>query len=284
MAAEISDYVKGCEVCQRNKRSQRQPAGKLVSLPVPEGAWDSITADRITHLPKTKSGHTAIWVVVDRLTKMAHFAACRDDSNATEIADLSAEHVFCRHGMAKVVVTDRGTEFCNKFSDAVVKAVGTYHNKSTAYHPYRNGQSERMNRVLEVMLRHFVNPRQDDWDTRLPILEFALNNSWHESVQNTAFYLNHGRHPRTPADLNLPTANPAANDYVTFIADGLRKAKTCLQAAQQRQKAYADQNRSILEFNVGDKVLLSTEHIPLKKVGTKKLLMKWMGPFKVTEK
>ena len=71
---------------------------------------------------------------------------------------------------------------------------------------------------------------------------------------------------------------------MTIIADGLRKAKTCLQAAQQRQKAYADQNRSILEFNVGDKVLLSTEHIPLKKVGTKKLLMKWMGPFKVTEK
>ena len=116
---------------------------------------------------------------------MAHFAACRDDSDATEIADLFVEHVFCRHGMPKVVVTDRGTEFCNKFSDAVVKAVGTYHSKSTSYHPQTNGQSERMNRVLEDMLRHYVNPRQDDWDTLLPILEFAVNNSWNESVQNS---------------------------------------------------------------------------------------------------
>ena len=253
-------------------------------LPVPEGAWDWVTADRITHLPKTKSGHTAIWVAVDRLTKMAHFAPCHDTSDATEIADLFVEHVFCRHGMPKVIVTDRKGEFHNKFSAAVCKAVGTMHNKSTAYHPPTNGQSERMNRVLEDMMRHFVNPRQDDWDTLLPVVEFAVNNSWQESVQNTPFYLNHGRHPRTPDDLNLPTNNPAATDYVENIAEALRKAKTCLHAARQRQKAYADQHRSFLEFEVGDQVLLSTEHIPLKNIGTRKLLMKWMGPFKVTEK
>lgn len=205
MGNEIREYVKGCEVCQRNKGSQRQPAGKLVPLPLPSGAWEYVTADRITHLPKTKAGYTAIWVVVDRLTKMTHFAPCHDESNVEEIADLLVKHVFRPHGMPKVVITDRGSEFCNKFCDAVCRAVGTIHSKSTAYHPPTNGQSERMNRVLEDMLRHYVNPRQDDWDTMLPILEFAVNNSWQESVQNTPFYLNTGRHPRTPDDLNLPT-------------------------------------------------------------------------------
>ena len=104
------------------------------------------------------------------------------------------------------------------------RAVGVIHAKSTAYHPATNGQSERMNRVLEDMLRHYANHRQDDWDTLLPIFEFAVNNSWQESVQNTPFYLNYGRHPETPHNLKLPIENPAANDYVQNIAEALQKA------------------------------------------------------------
>ena len=121
---------------------------------------------------------------------MAHFAPCHDDSTAEDIVQLFVERVFNPHGMPLQFVTDRGTEYCNKFADAVCKAVGTYHSKLTAYHPQTNGQSERMNRVLEDMLRHYVNPRQDDWDKLLPILEFAVNNSWNESIQNTPFYCN----------------------------------------------------------------------------------------------
>ena len=107
MGKEIREYVKGCEVCQRNKGSQRQPAGKLVPLPLPFGAWEYITADRITHLPKTKIGYTAIWVVVDGLTKMTHFAPCHDESDAEAIADLFVHCVFRPHGMPKIIVTDR---------------------------------------------------------------------------------------------------------------------------------------------------------------------------------
>lgn len=134
------------------------------------------------------------------------------------------------------------------------------------------------------MLRHYVNPRQDDWDTLLPLLEFAVNNSWQESIQNTPFYLTYGRHPRTPSSLNLPTDNPAADNHVQNIADAVKRAKVWLEAARQRQKVYAEQKRSFVEFEVGDEVLLSTEIIPLKNVGTRKLLMKWMGAFKVMQK
>ena len=141
-----------------------------------------------------------------------------------------------------------------------------------------------MNRVLEDMLRHFVNPRQDNWDTLLPVLEFAIDNSCQESIQDTPFFLNYGRHPRVPSDVILPESNPSAHKYLNNIDQAMQKARKCLDAAQQRQKKYADQHRTELSFEIGDEVLLSTEHIPLRSVGTRKLLMKWMGPFKVVHK
>ena len=173
---------------------------------------------------------------MDKLTKMVHFAACKDDDNAERIAELFVENVYKLHGSPLEVLTDRGTEFCNKFGDAVLKIVGIVHHRTTAYHPQSNGQTERMNRVLEDMLRHYVNPRQSNWDTMLPVLEFAVNNSWQESIENTPFFLNYGRHPRSPAALVLPTGNPAADQFVSSRKEALLRAKTCLQAAQQRYK------------------------------------------------
>ena len=284
MAEDIKEYVKGCDVCQRNKGLQRAPAGKLMPLPIPTGSWDTVTIDRITHLPKTAEGHTSIFVAVDKLTKMVRLAAGHDTDDAEATATLFRDTVFRSHGMPFTVVSDRGTEFTNKFAAALFKALGTDHCKSTSFHPQSNGQTERMNRVLEDMLRHFVNPRQDDWDTLLPVLEFAINNSLQESIQDTPFYLNYGRHPRVPSDVRLPESNPSAHGYLDNVDQAMRKARKCLEAAQQRQKHYADEHRTQLEFGLNDEVLLSTEHIPLRSVGTRKLLMKWMGPFKVVQR
>ena len=185
MAKDIREFVKACDACQHNKGLQRAGAGKLMPLPVPAAAWECGTIDRITHLPKTAKGHTSIFVAVDKLTKMVRLAPGHDTDNAEATADLFKDTVFRSHGMPSTVVSDRGPEFTNKFAAALCKALGTDHCKSTSYHPQSNGQTERMNRVLEDMLRHFVNPRQDDWDTLLPVLEFAINNSFQESIQDT---------------------------------------------------------------------------------------------------
>ena len=120
---------------------------------------------------------------------MVRLAPGHDTDNAEATADLFKDTVFRSHGMPSTVVSDRGPEFTNKFAAALCKALGTAHCRSTSYHPQSNGQTERMNRVLEDMLRHFVNPRQDDWDTLLPVLEFAINNSFQESIQGTPFFL-----------------------------------------------------------------------------------------------
>ena len=197
-------------------------------LPVPVAAWECVTIDRITHLPETAKGNTSIFVAIDKLTKMVRLAPGHDTDNAEATADLFKDTIFRSHGMPSTVVSDRGPEFTNKFAAALCKALGTDHCKSTSYHPQSNGQIERNNRVLEELLRHFVNPTQDDYDTLLPVLEFAINNSFQESIQDTPFFLNYGRHPRVPSDVRLPESNPCAHKYLDNIDQAMRKARKCL--------------------------------------------------------
>ena len=124
--------------------------------------------DFIVDLPKTKAGHTAILVFVDRLSKMVHFAPCWNDVGAQEFAQIFLRDIFSKHGLPLEVVTDRGTQFTSKFWKAVAKLLGVKQCLSSARRPQSDGQTERTNRTLEDMLRHFVSPSQDDWDVRLP--------------------------------------------------------------------------------------------------------------------
>jgi hypothetical protein len=165
------------------------------------------------------------------------------------------------------------------------------HFKSTAYHPQTDGQTERTNRVMEDTLRHYVSPLQNTWDKLLPMVEFAINNSRQDSTQETPFFLNYGRHPNTPFSVQFPKRKtaapaekvPAALRIAEDMQHALQKAKQCLEAARQRQKKYADTRRSPVLVKLNDMVLLSTKNIDLKNPGTKKLLPKWMGPFKIIQ-
>ena len=287
MAADIQEYVRGCLVCQRDKASNQKPAGLLQPIEIPYNSWDHATMDRITQLPKTKRGHTAILVVVDKLTKMTRFAPVKNESTAADIAQAFVEHVWNSHGMPLQITTDRGTEFTNAFSKSLCNIIGTRHTKSTSYHPQTDGQTERMNKVLEDMLRHYITPKQDNWDDMLPILEFAINNSYQDSIKDTPFYANYGKHPRVPDDIKRegkPSKNPQAYNFITNIEKAILKAKTCLKNAQHRQKQHYDARHRDLQFKVGDKVWLSSKNIPIAGTGTRKLYPLWLGPFPVTEK
>ena len=286
MAAEVAAYVKGCVVCQADKNLQTHKAGKLMPLPIPEGAWHHVTADCIVGLPKTRRVHTAILVVVDRLTKMTRIGACKDTSTAEDLAQLFVDMVWKIHRMPLYITTDRGPEFTNKFVAHVLAMLGTEHCKSTAYHPESDGQTERVSRVLEDMLRHYVNPQQNNWDDLLAPAEFATNNAYHSSIQDTPFFLNFGRHPRLPKDFRSakrPSKNPKADNFVLNIQRSIAKAKICMEQAQQRQKRYADLARSDAPaYKVGQLAWLSSKHIAMKAVGMRKLLPRWLGPFEVT--
>jgi hypothetical protein len=145
---------------------------------------------------------------------------------------------------------------------------------------------ERMNRVLEDMLRNYVSPQQNDWDTHLASAEFAIDNSFQESIKNTPFRLNNGRDPKTPLSwgLHVPSKVPAVKEFIKTLQESLREAKSSLEAAQQRQRHFADKKRREADFCIGDKVLLNSKNVKNRMPGTPKLMPKWIGPLKVIEK
>jgi hypothetical protein len=219
---------------------------------------------------------------------MVHFVPTTVNVTAKLTAALYMDHVFKLHGLAVEFVSDRGTQFNNAFMQRLTRLLGTKQAMSTAYHPQTDGQTERINRVMEEMLRHFVSPRQDDWDEYLATAEFAVNNAKHASTKASPFYLVYGRNPRTPADVNFPALEgkgkhaPAADEFASQLALGTDHAKSAMQSAQARQKHNYDQGKPELALTVGDMVLLNTKNLSVKGPGTRKLMPRWLGPFEVT--
>ena len=286
----VTEYISACEACQRNKSSTQKPAGLLQPLPIPSEPWESVSCDFITGLPKTARGFDAIIVFVDRLTKMTHIAPTTTTVDAAGTARLFADNVWKYHGISQDLVSDRGSVFVGNFFSELLTILGTKHKRSTAFHPQTDGQTERVNRVLEDMLRHYVMGLGDqvNWDQYLSSAEFAINNSFHESIGTTPFRLNNGRDPRLPLTTPGSSRVPSAAAFADKMALGLSQAKKALVAAQQRQKRNADQHRRDASFEVGAQVLLSSSNIHLRTSHdtstTAKLLPKWIGPFTILKR
>jgi hypothetical protein len=161
--------------------------------------------------------------------------------------------------------------------------MGTRQAFSTAFHPQTDGQTERMNRVIEDMIRHYVGPYHDDWDKSLALVEFAINNSYQESIQNTPFRAYLGYDPTTPLKAEVESKCPAANNWWADHIERQEQCKACMQAAQDRQKAHYDKRRTEVFFNLGDKVLLSTRNMKFKATGKPKFTPRFVGPYTITE-
>jgi hypothetical protein len=241
--------------------------------------------DFITNLPCTDTGFDSILVVTCRLSKLVHLIPTVTTATASDVARLFVNEVVKHHGLPTSIVSDRDAKFTSHFWKSLLQLWGVKSAMSSAFHPQTDGQTERVNRVLEEYLRHFVSPLQTNWDSLLPAAEFALNDTYQKSIGMTPFMMTYGQHPITPARAAFSQANtPAATGYVQEVQAAVKKARDLLQAVQQRQKSYADSKRRPLTFKEGDKVLLSTEHIRLKSVGTQKLLPRFIGPFVIEQR
>ena len=286
MHDEIRRYVATCISCQQNKPSSQLPIGLLQPLPIPERPWQTVTMDLITALPRTKLGHDAIVVFVDKLTKWATYVPTTTNVDAPTLARIFFQHVVRLRGVPSSIVSDRDPRFTSVFWRSLWQQLGTKLQMSTAFHPQTDGQTERQNRTLEEMLRAYVNYEQDDWDEHLTAAELAHNCAEHASTGFSPYYLNHGHHPQLPIDeavkaINVSN-NPTAAERIQQLNESLTRAKAALQRAQLRQAQYADRWRREVVFTVGDQVLLSTEHLALKdKERTKKLTSKYIGPFPI---
>ena len=143
-------------------------------------------------------GNTAIWVVIDCLSKVAHFLPVREDINSVKLAELYMARIVPLHGVPLRIISDRGSLFVSTFWQSFQKALGTRLNFSTAYHPQTDGQTERVNQVLEDMLRACVISFGKGWEKYLPLAEFSYNNSYQASLQMAPFEVLYGRKCRTP--------------------------------------------------------------------------------------
>jgi transposase InsO family protein len=280
MSRSIYSYVVACPSCQRNKPVMQRPLGLLQPLPVPTSKWEQITMDLITDLPVTKKGHDAVVTFVDRLTKMVHFAPTTKTAGAEAIANVFLSTWYKYHGLPRVIVSDRDRRFLSHFWQALFKALGTELRFSTAFHPQTDGQSERANRTLEEVLRHFVSPRQDDWDDYLDLAEFAINDSVSPSTGYAPFYLAYGQNVSSPIDL-ADVIVPAAQARAQEMTDAIEHAKAKLRESHERQARAANKERQHHLFQVGDKVKLSTVNLNLPSTMSKKLAARFIGPFSV---
>uniref|UniRef100_A0A803JPU4 Gypsy retrotransposon integrase-like protein 1 n=1 Tax=Xenopus tropicalis TaxID=8364 RepID=A0A803JPU4_XENTR len=173
-------YVKSCDICSRTKNTRSKPVGLLVPLPVPARPWGSISMDFTTDLPPSK-GYNTIFVIIDRLTKMAHFVPLPKLPSAATTAETFIKEIIRLHGLPDEVVSDRGTQFTSKFWRVLCKALQIKISFSSAFHPQSSGQTERTNKTLEQYLRCFTSYLQDDWLSLLPLAEFTYNNAHHSS-------------------------------------------------------------------------------------------------------
>jgi hypothetical protein len=285
MTADVERYVATCDSCQRNKPSQQLPPGLLMPLPIPERPCVAWTQDAVTGLPRTRRGHDAIQVYVERLAKLKHFAASHTTDGAVELANLFVHNVVRLHGVPESVVSDRDPRITAHFYEELSRLMGTDLNMSTARHPQSDGQSEVEIKTLITSLRAFCNDHQDDWDDYLDMLELGFNSAQQASTKSSPHELIFGVAPRLPIDVALDTLTPrvpAAADRVVRMREALDVARGHLKNSQERQSRYADRHRRDARFSVGDQVLLSTEGLQLRNFNNK-LCSRFVGPFTITK-
>jgi hypothetical protein len=143
--------------------------------------------DFIVGLPTTQSSYDSIWIIVDRFLKVAHFIPIKTMYKGANLAELYIARIVCLHGVLKKIVSNRGTQFTSRFWKKLHEAIDTELNFSSAYHPQTNDQTERVNQILEDMLRACALKDKKSWDKYLPYAEFSDNNSYQESLKMSSF-------------------------------------------------------------------------------------------------
>ncbi|KAK9049844.1 hypothetical protein SSX86_031187 [Deinandra increscens subsp. villosa] len=284
MKRDIVKYVEKCLTCLQVKAEHQRPYGKLQPLEIPVWKWEHVTMDLVTKLPRTARNHDAIWVIVDRLTKSAHFLPIREKTSSEKLADMYIDEIVSRHGVPVSIVSDRDTRFTSEFWQGFQEEMGSRLHLSTAYHPQTDGQSERTIQTLEDMLRACVIDFGGNWDRHLPLVEFAYNNSYHSSIGMPPFEMLYGRKCRTPICWGeVGQRELSSREVVRETSAKIDIVRARLKAAQDRQKSYADKRRRPIEFKEGDYVMLKVSPwkgvIRFRKRG--KLSPRFIGPFKI---
>src|SRR3954466_11254543 len=287
MKREIAQFIAECDVCRRIKAEHQRPAGTLRPLPIPEWKWNKVSMDFITGFPKTQKGNDAIFVVIGRLSKFAHFLPVRESITASQLADLYISQIVSLHGVPLEMNSEHRSLITSRFWESFQNAMGTRLSFSTAFHPQSSGQVERVNRILEDMLRASVISFGMDWEKCLPFAEFAYNNSYQASLGKAPFEVLYGRKCRTPLNWSETGERQLFGpDMIQDAKEQVRIIREKLKTAQSRQKSQYDRKHKPMANEVGEMAYLRVT--PLKgthRFGIKgKLAPRYIGPFRILAK
>ncbi|KAL0642100.1 hypothetical protein Bca4012_103094 [Brassica carinata] len=288
MKKSVARWVAQCQTCQQVKVEHQIPGGLLQSLPVPQWKWDSISMDFITGLPPARRrSNNAIWVIVDRLTKVAHLLPMKETDTVEVLAEMYVDQVVRLHGVPTDIVSDRDPRFTSNFWKALQEAEGTKLFISTAYHPERDDQTKRTIRAIDDMMRMCILDWAGSWEKHLPLIEFSYNNSFHSSIGMAPYEELYGRQCKTP--LCWTEVGERREFGPKIVEETMKKLEiiqTNMKKAQDRQKKYADQSRREVVFNIGDWVYLKVSAQKGKnrfgKVG--KLAVRFIGPYQIIQR
>ena len=243
--------------------------------------------DFVTGLPRTQRQHDAIWLIVDRLTKSAHFMPVNVEDYLEKLAQLYVDEIVRLHRVPVSIVLDQDPRFTSRFWPSLQTTLGTRLHFSTTFHPQTDGQSERTIQTLEDMLRACVMEFRGSWDTHLALMEFANNNSYQASIEMAPFEALYGRKCRTPVCWDeVGERRLVGHELVQITSEKVKVVRDNLKTARDRQKSYVDNRRRDLHFKISDRVFLKIS--PWKGVlrfGKRgKLSPIFIGPYEIMSK
>ena len=284
MRQDIKNYIKNCKSCQVNKTSRRKNKAPMEITSTSRQPFERLALDICGPFPITEEGNRFVLTMQDDLTKFSH-AVSLPNHEAITIADSLIDFITM-FGIPQRILSDQGTEFMSDVIKHVTKVLKMKHSISSAYHPQTNGALERSHSTLKDYLKHYITPKQHDWDKYISIAMFCYNTHIHSSTKFTPYELVFGVKPRIPSTLtSAPEFRYTYDAYHHQLQHRLQRsheiARENLINMKEKSKIRYDQSSTSHKFQIGDFVYLQNEQT--KKGLSKKLSPTYTGPHEIIE-